>query len=106
MILPDIPVPMPPEREVFDARAAQEDGDVGYLQLSGRMSRIIDHVYVVMSSGLVPQGSEAWQHLEEVCREVHDGKVYRRWGVTKGGRGAISGRGGGRGGGRGVVIRG
>jgi len=49
---------MPPEREVLDARAAQEDEDVGYLQLSGMMSRIRDHVYVVMSSGLVPQGSE------------------------------------------------
>ena len=49
--LPDIPilVSMPPEREVLDARAAQEDEDVGYLQLSGRMSRIRDHVYAVMS---------------------------------------------------------
>jgi hypothetical protein len=56
MILPDIPVPvsMPPEREVLDARAAQKDEDVGYLRLSGRMSRIRDHVYVVMSGGLVP----------------------------------------------------
>jgi hypothetical protein len=61
MILPDmeVPVPMPPEREALDARATQEDGDVGYLQLSGRMSRIRDHVYVVMSSGLVAQGSKA-----------------------------------------------
>jgi len=50
MILPDIPapVPMPPEREVLDARAAQEDEDVGYLQLS----------YVVMSSSVVPRESE------------------------------------------------
>ena len=49
-ILPDIPtpVPMPPEREVLDARAAQEDEDVGYLQLS----------YVVMSSSVVPRESE------------------------------------------------
>ena len=33
MILPDmsIPVPRPPEREVLDARAAQEDGELGYL---------------------------------------------------------------------------
>jgi len=56
MILPDIPVPvpMPPEREVLDARAAQEDEDVGYLQLSGRMSRIRDHVYAMMSNGVVP----------------------------------------------------
>jgi hypothetical protein len=61
MILPDISVPvsMPPEREVLDARAAQEDGNAGYLQLSGMMSRIRDHVYVEMSSGLVPQGTEA-----------------------------------------------
>jgi len=56
MILPDISVPvsMPPEHEVLDARAAQEDGDVGYIHLSGRLSRIRDHVYVVMSSDLVP----------------------------------------------------
>jgi len=102
MILPDIPVPvpMPPDREVLDVRAAQEDGDVGYVQLSGRLSRIRDHIYAVMSSDLVPRGSEAWQHLEEVLKEVHDGKVYRRRGAIEGGRG---GRGGGRGGG--VVIR-
>ncbi|XP_024630198.1 protein MAIN-LIKE 1-like [Medicago truncatula] len=60
MILPDMPVPVPrpPEREVLDARAAQEDGDLGYLQLSGKMSRIRDHIYVVMRSGLVPKGTE------------------------------------------------
>jgi len=34
----------------------QEDGDLGYLQLSGRMSRIRDHIYVVMRSGLVLKG--------------------------------------------------
>ena len=101
MILPDMPVPVsrPSEREVLDAQAAQEDGEVGYVQLSGRMSRIRDHVYVVMSSGVVPRGSEEWQHLEVVLNEVHDGKVYRRRGATEGGMGA---RGGG---GTGVVIR-
>jgi len=106
MILPDmkVPVPRPPEREVLDALAAQEDGEHGYLQLSGRMSSNIDHVYVVMSSGLVSRGSEEWQHLEDVLKEVHDGKVYRRRGAAKGGKGA---RGGGRGGGDTcVVIRG
>jgi hypothetical protein len=110
MVLPDIPVPVsrPPEREVLDARAAQEDGDLGYIQLSGRMSRIRDHIYTVMRSGLVPKGTEEWQHLEDALKEVHDGKVYRRRGATEGGRG---GRGGGRGCGRGgsgtcVVIRG
>jgi len=42
--------------------------------------------------------------LEDVLKEVHDRKVYRRLGATLGGRGA---RGGGRGGGgTGVVIRG
>jgi len=43
--------------------------------------------------------------LEEVLKEVHDGKIYRRQGAIEGGRGA---RGGGRGGGggTGVVIRG
>jgi len=39
--------------------------------------------------------------LEEVLKEMHDGKVYRRRGATEGGRGA---RGGG--GGTCVVIRG
>jgi len=60
MILPDILVPVsrPPERAVLDALAAQEDGEHRYLQLSIRMSRIRDHVYVVMSSGLVPRGSD------------------------------------------------
>ena len=51
--------------------------------------------YAVMSSGVVLRGSEEWQHLEEVLKEEHDGKVYRRRGATEGGRGA---RGGGRGG--------
>jgi len=61
MILPDMPVPVPrpPEHEVLDARTAQKDEGFGYLQLCGRMSRIRDHVYAVMSSGLVPRGSEA-----------------------------------------------
>ena len=36
----------------------------------------------------MPRGSEAWQHLEEVLKEVHDGKVYRRRGATEGGRAA------------------
>jgi len=35
------------------------------------MSRIKDHVYAVMSSGLVPRGYEAWQHLEDMLKEVH-----------------------------------
>jgi len=61
MILPGILVLvlMPPEHEVLNARAAQEVGDVGYVQLSGRLSRIRDHVHDVMSSDLVPRGSEA-----------------------------------------------
>ena len=90
MILLDmsVPVPSPPEREVLDALAAQEDGEHGYLQLSRRMSCIRDHVYVLMSSGLVPRGSEEGQHLEDVLKEVHDGKVYRRRRATEGGRGA------------------
>jgi len=40
-----------------------------------------------MSSGEVHQRYEAWQHLEEVLREVHNGKVYRRRGATRDGRG-------------------
>jgi len=104
MILPDIPVPVPrpPEREVLDALTALEDGKHGYLQLSGRMSRIRDRVYDVMASCVVLRGSEEWQHLEEVLKDVHDGKVYRRRGATEGARGD---RGGGKGGG-GVVTRG
>ena len=71
------------------------------------MTRIRDHIYAMMRSGLVPKGTEEWQHLEDALREVHDGKVYRRRGATEGGRGARGGRGGGRGGGgTGVVIRG
>jgi len=60
MVLLDMPVPVsrPPEREVLDAQAVQEDGDLAYLQLSGRMSCIRDHIYAVMRSGLVPKGAE------------------------------------------------
>jgi hypothetical protein len=101
MILPDMPVPRPPERELLDVQAAQDDGDLAYLQLSGRITHIKDHIYVVMRSGLVPKGTEEWQHLEDALREVHDGKIYRHRGATE------CGRGGGRGdGGTGVVIRG
>jgi hypothetical protein len=83
MILPDMPMPRPLEREVLDVRAAQDDGDLAYLQLSGRMTRIRDHIYAVMRSGLVPKGTEEWQHLEDALREVHDGKVYRRRGAMR-----------------------
>jgi len=56
MVLPDMPVTVsrPPEREVLGPQAAQEDGEVGHLQLSGRMSRIRDLVYAMMSTGVVP----------------------------------------------------
>ena len=61
-----------------------------------------------MASGVVSQGSEEWQHLEEVLKEVHGGKVYRRrqnfQGDRDGGKGG--GRGGRGGGASGVVIRG
>jgi len=55
MILPDmeVPVPRPPELEAIDEIATQEDKEHGYLELSGRLGRIKDHVYVVMSSGEV-----------------------------------------------------
>jgi len=64
MVLRDMPVPVPrpPEREVLDVRAAQEDGDLAYLQLSGRMSRIKDHIYAIIRSGLAPKETEEWQH--------------------------------------------
>jgi hypothetical protein len=94
-------LPQPQEREVLDARAAQDDGDLAYLQLSGRMTCIRDHIYAVMRSGLVPKGTQEWQPSEDALREVHNAKVYRRRRVTEGGRGG--GRGGG---GTGVVIRG
>jgi len=37
----------------LDEIVAEEDGDQGYLELSGRLSRIRDHVYAVMSSGVI-----------------------------------------------------
>jgi len=106
MILPDMEVlvPRPPKREAIDEIAAQKDGEHGYVKLSERLGHIKDHVYVVMFSGEVQQGSEAWQHLEEVLREVHGGMVCRRRGATQGGRGARGSKGGS--GGSGVVIRG
>jgi len=60
MILPNMPVPVsrPPEREVTDVRAVEEDGENEYLQHSGRLSRIRDHLYVVMSSCVVSRGSD------------------------------------------------
>jgi hypothetical protein len=100
MILPDmlVPVPRPPEREVMYEIAAQEDGEHECLELS--VGRIRDHACVVMSSGVVVRGSGEWQHLEEVLKEVHNGKVYRC-------REAIEGVGGSRGGrgGTGVVMK-
>jgi hypothetical protein len=61
MILPnqEVPVPRPPEREAIDEIAAEDDGEHGFLELGGRLGRIRDHMYVVMSSGEVQQGSEA-----------------------------------------------
>jgi hypothetical protein len=97
MILPDmlVPVPRPPEREVMDEIAAQEDGEHECLELS--VGRIRDHACVVMSSGVVVRGSGEWQHLEEVLKEVHNGKVYRCREAIEGGRG-VGGSRGGRGG--------
>ncbi|RHN73024.1 hypothetical protein MtrunA17_Chr2g0294041 [Medicago truncatula] len=91
MILPleDVQVPRPPEQEALDEIADEEDGEYVFLDLGGRLSRIRDHVYVVMSSGVVPQRSEACHCFEEVLREVHGGKVYRR--NVEGGRGVIIG---------------
>jgi hypothetical protein len=63
-------VPRPQEQEALDEIAAEEDGYQGYLELSGTLTRIRDHVYVVMSSGVVSQGSKTWQHLKEVLSEV------------------------------------
>jgi hypothetical protein len=85
MILPDmlVPVPRPLEREVIDARAAERDGEHGYLQLSGRLSRNGDHVYVEMSIGVVLRVSEEWQHLEATLKEMHDRKDYRRQGIMR-----------------------
>jgi len=76
MVLPNMPVPVPrpSEREVLDAQDAREDGEVGYLQLSGRISRIIYHVYAVMCSGVVPRGSEEWRHLEDVLKRCMIGR--------------------------------
>jgi len=49
MILLDkgVLVPRPLEQEAIDEIAAQEDGEHGYLELSGRLGRIRDHVYVM-----------------------------------------------------------
>jgi len=38
--------------------AKTPNGDLAYLQLSGRMSRIRDHIYVVIRSVLVSKGTE------------------------------------------------
>ena len=83
----DVQVPRPLEREALDEIVAEDDGEHGFLELGGRLGRIRNHVYVVMSSGMVPQGSEEWSYFEEVLREVHGGKVYRRRRYVGGGRG-------------------
>ena len=55
MILPpeDVQVLRPPEQEALDEIAAEKDRYQEYLELSGTLTHIRDHVYVV-----VPQGSE------------------------------------------------
>ena len=88
----EVPVPRPPEREVIVEIAAQEDIRHWFLELGGRLGSIKDHVFAVMTSGEVQQGSEAWNHLEEILKEVHDGKVYRRWLNVEGGRGGRGAR--------------
>jgi hypothetical protein len=89
MILPveDVQVPRPPKREALDEIVDEEDGEHGFLDLCGRLGHIKDHVYVVMSSGVMPQRYPEWVHLEEVLREVHGWKVYCRWRNVRGGRG-------------------
>jgi hypothetical protein len=89
MILPveDVQVPRPPEREALDEIAAEEDEEHGFFDLFGRLGHIRDHVYVVMSSGVIAQESPEWVHLEEVVIEGHGGKVYRRRRNVGGGKG-------------------
>jgi len=61
------------------------------LELTGRLSRIRDHVYIVMSSGVIAQWSPQWVHLEGILIKVYGGQVYRRMrdveGGARGGRG-------------------
>jgi hypothetical protein len=89
MILPleDVQVPRPLEQQALDEVDVEEDGDQGYSELSETLTCIRDRVYAVMYSGVVPQGSEAWKHLEEVLREVYGGKFYHPRHNVQGGRG-------------------
>ena len=83
----EVSVSRPLEWETINEIAAQEDGEHGFLELGGRLGHIRDLVYDVMPSGEVQRGSEAWQHLEEVLREVYGGKVYHRRKAVEGVRG-------------------
>jgi len=90
MILPnqDVHITRPPEQE-----AIVEDGEQGYLDLARSLGRIRDHVYVVMSSGVIAQGSPECVHLEVVLTEVYGGRVYHRRHDVEGGRGRCRDRG-------------
>jgi len=55
MILPDkdVQVSWPLEQKALYEIVVEKDGEQGYLDLSGRLGHIRDHVCVVMSSGLI-----------------------------------------------------
>lgn len=76
-------VSRPPEQKALNEIVVEQ----GYLVLTGRLGRIIDHIYSVMASGVVEQGSDPWRHLESISEEIHGGQVYRRRRVVGGGRG-------------------
>jgi hypothetical protein len=57
------------------------------LDLAERLGCIRDHVYVVMSNGVVAQGYVTWVHFEGILREVYGGQVYCRRRDVEGDRG-------------------
>lgn len=83
----DVQVPKPPEQDALDEIVVVQDGEQGYINLAKRLGRIRDHVYVVMVSGVVEQGSEEWLQLEGILGEVHGGQVYHRRCDVQGSRG-------------------
>jgi len=66
------------EHEAIDEIDAEQERDHMYLEQTGRLGRIRDHVLSVMGSGVVESGTAEWENLEAIMQEVHEGLVYRR----------------------------
>jgi len=72
----DVHIPRPAEQEALDEIATEQEGEHGYLELTGRLGCNRDHVLSIMDSGVVERRAAEWASFESILAEVHGGWIY------------------------------